>query len=174
MAVSAWAPQPGKVQSFVTGPSADNGICFQDLRVFIAHCSFTLFSSFTPVFFFWLLKSILTFVSEAIFTLRLYFFNFYQVLVLFYQEGFSEYIIFHWKKQSCLICAFKKIHGPWPVWLSGLNAGLRSKGLMVQFSVRAHAWVAGQLPSMRRERGHHTLMFLSLSFFPTSPLSKNK
>ena len=34
----------------------------------------------------------------------------------------------------------------WLVWLSGLNAGLRTKGLLVPFPVRAHAWVACQVP----------------------------
>ena len=36
---------------------------------------------------------------------------------------------------------------------------------------RAHAWVAGQVPSCGRARGNHTLMFLSLS--PSHPLSLN-
>ena len=36
---------------------------------------------------------------------------------------------------------------PWLVWLSGLSAGLRTKGSPVWFPVRAHAWVAGQVPS---------------------------
>ena len=36
---------------------------------------------------------------------------------------------------------------PWLVWLSGLSAGLWTKGLPVQFPVRAHAWVVGQVPS---------------------------
>ena len=57
---------------------------------------------------------------------------------------------------------------------SGLSAGLQTKGLLVQFPVRAHAWVAGQLPSGRHVRGNHTLMFLSLSFSLPSPLSENK
>ena len=35
---------------------------------------------------------------------------------------------------------------PWLVWLSGLSTGLRAKGSLVQFPVRAHAWVAGQVP----------------------------
>ena len=35
---------------------------------------------------------------------------------------------------------------PWLVWLSGLSAGLFIKGLPVPFPVRAHAWVAGQVP----------------------------
>ena len=60
------------------------------------------------------------------------------------------------------------------VWLSGLSTGLRSRGSLVQFPVRAHAWVAGPVPSRGRMRGSHTLMFLSLCFFLPSPLSKNK
>ena len=38
--------------------------------------------------------------------------------------------------------------------------------------VRAHAWVAGQVPSGGCVRGNHTLMFLSLSFSPL-PLCLN-
>ena len=49
---------------------------------------------------------------------------------------------------------------PWLVWLGGLSAGLRTKGL----PVRAHAWVAGQVPSRGCATGNHTSMFLSLSF----------
>ena len=33
------------------------------------------------------------------------------------------------------------------VWLSGMSDGLRTKMSRVQFLVRAHAWVAGQVPS---------------------------
>ena len=40
--------------------------------------------------------------------------------------------------------------------------------------VRAHAWVAGQVPSGGHMRDNHTLMFLSLFFSLSSPLSKNK
>ena len=58
----------------------------------------------------------------------------------------------------------------WLVWLSGLNTSLQTKGLLVQFPVRAHAWVAGQVPSRGRSRSNHTLMFLSLSFSFPSPL----
>ena len=39
------------------------------------------------------------------------------------------------------------------VWLSGLHASLHTKMLLVQFLVKAHAWVAGQLPSWGRARG---------------------
>ena len=46
----------------------------------------------------------------------------------------------------------------------GLSASLQTKGSLVQFSVRAHVWVAGQVPSSGVcLRGNHTLMFLSLS-----------
>ena len=46
--------------------------------------------------------------------------------------------------------------------------------VVVQFPVRAYAWVAGQVPSRGRSRGNHTLVFLSLSFSLPSLLSKNK
>ena len=36
---------------------------------------------------------------------------------------------------------------PWLVWFSRLSASLRTKELPVRFSVRSHAWVAGQVPS---------------------------
>ena len=32
---------------------------------------------------------------------------------------------------------------PWLVLLSGLSASLRTKGSLLQFPVRVHAWVAG-------------------------------
>ena len=63
---------------------------------------------------------------------------------------------------------------PWLVWLSGLSAGLQTKGSLDRFPVRAHAWAAGQVPSRGCWRGNHTLMFLSLSFSLSSPLSKSK
>ena len=58
---------------------------------------------------------------------------------------------------------------PWLVRLSGLSASLRTKQSPVRFSVRAHAWLAGQVPNRGRVRGNHTLIFLSLSSsFPFS------
>ena len=63
---------------------------------------------------------------------------------------------------------------PWLVWFSGLSAGLQTKGSLARFPVRAHAWVAGQVPSWGCARGNHTLMFLSLSFSFLFLLSKNK
>ena len=63
---------------------------------------------------------------------------------------------------------------PWLVWLSRVSASLRTKVSPVQFPVRAHAWIVGQVPSSGYTRGNHTLMFLSLSLPLPSPLPKNK
>ena len=49
---------------------------------------------------------------------------------------------------------------------------LWTKGSPVRSPVRAHAWVAGQVPSGGYVRGNQTLMFLSLSFSLSSLLSK--
>ena len=51
-----------------------------------------------------------------------------------------------------------------------IEHGLQTKGLLVRFPVRAHAWVAGQVPSGGFVRGNHTLMFLYLYFSFPSPL----
>ena len=62
----------------------------------------------------------------------------------------------------------------WLLWLSGLSTGLQTKELPVQFPVRAHAWVAGQVLSGGCMRGNHTVIFLSVSSsFPLS-LEMNK
>ena len=55
------------------------------------------------------------------------------------------------------------------MWLSTLITDLQSKGSPVWFPVRAHAWVAGQVPNSGHVRGNNTLMFLSLflSSFPS-------
>ena len=58
---------------------------------------------------------------------------------------------------------------PWLVWLSGLSVVLRTKVSLVRFPIRAHSWVAGQVPRMGCTRGNHTSLFLSLS--PSLPLS---
>ena len=60
---------------------------------------------------------------------------------------------------------------PWLVWLSGLSGGLWKS--QVQFPVRAHTWVAGQVPSWGRARGNQ-LMYLFLFFSLPCPLSKKK
>ena len=67
---------------------------------------------------------------------------------------------------------FERKRNLWLVWLSGLNTDLRGKRLLVQFPVRTHAWIAGQVPSREHSRGNHTLMFPSL--FPSLLLPKNK
>ena len=67
-----------------------------------------------------------------------------------------------------------KRQAPWLMWLSGLSTGLQTKGSLVQFPVRVHAWVVGQVPNRGRVRGKHALMLLSLSFSLPSPLKINK
>ena len=62
--------------------------------------------------------------------------------------------------------------GPWLVWLSGLSASLWTKGLLVWFPVRVHAWDTGQVPGGGHMRGNNTLMFLSISFSLPSPSLK--
>ena len=57
---------------------------------------------------------------------------------------------------------------PWLVWLSGLSASLQTKGSPVQFPVRAHAWVSGQVPIWGvYERRLHIDVFLP-PFLPHS------
>ena len=58
---------------------------------------------------------------------------------------------------------FQKIKSSLAVSLNGLRTGLQTKGSPVQFPVRAHAWVAGQVPSREHARNSHTLIFPSLS-----------
>ena len=61
--------------------------------------------------------------------------------------------------------AFKKATNlPWLVWFSGLSTSLQTKELLVQFLVRTHAWVAGQVPSRdAQETTTHWCFSLSLS-----------
>ena len=65
------------------------------------------------------------------------------------------------------IYIYKTVLGGIAQWI---ECGLWTKVLLVQFPARAHAWVAGQVPSSGRLRGNHTLMFLYFPFL----LSKNK
>ena len=60
------------------------------------------------------------------------------------------------------------LHEPWLVWLSGLSTSLQTKGLVVQFAVRSHAWVEGQVPSRGCVRHPHIDGSLPLS--PSLPL----
>ena len=43
---------------------------------------------------------------------------------------------------------YKLLGKLWLVWFSGLSNGLQTKRSLVQFPVRAHAWVAGQVPQL--------------------------
>ena len=56
--------------------------------------------------------------------------------------------------------------------LSGLVIVPLTKRSPVQFLVRAHTWVVGQVPSRGHARDNHTLMFLSLKI--TFKKSKKK
>ena len=57
------------------------------------------------------------------------------------------------------------------MWLSGLSTGLRTERLPVQFPVRAHDWVAGQVPRW----GRATVRCFSFSLFlPPFPSLKTK
>ena len=58
--------------------------------------------------------------------------------------------------------------------ISGLSAGLQTKGSPVPFPVRAHAWVVGQVPSRGALGGATTHQRFSSSLSPSLPLSKNK
>ena len=92
--------------------------------------------------------------------------NTYSYVVTF--KGYWEAV------QSLSLHSQKIVDEPWLVWLSGLSTGLGTKGLRVQFPVRAYVWVAGQLPSRVHMRGNHTFIFLSHSFSLPSPASNNK
>ena len=56
---------------------------------------------------------------------------------------------------------------PWQVWLSGLSVSLRTD------PVRAHAWVASQVPSRGRTRDNRSmyLSHINISLFLSRPLS---
>ena len=60
------------------------------------------------------------------------------------------------------------------MWLSGLSAGLKTKGSHVRFPVRAHAWVVGQVPSRGRAREATTHGWFSPSLPPIPFLKINK
>ena len=63
-----------------------------------------------------------------------------------------------------------------PGWCGSVDwtPACKPKGCRFNSQSRAHAWVAGQVPSRGCARGNHTLILLSLSFSLPSPLSKNK
>ena len=61
----------------------------------------------------------------------------------------------------------------WLMWLSGLSTGLWTKRSLVWFLVRAHNWVAVQVPIWGHATGNQS-MFLSLSFSLPYSLKINK
>ena len=104
-------------------------------------------------------------------------FSHYPDLVWILPLTFESFVIRHtlFYSLTLMLIIFKWTKFlPWLMCLSGLNTSLRTKRLLVQFPVRAHAWVVGQVPGKGRVRGNHTLVFLSLSFLLPALLSKNK
>ena len=93
------------------------------------------------------------------------------------------YIFTNMKLNSCVFMksAYLELNSSFPKyalpaqaaqWIERRSANQR---VAVWFPIRAHAWVAGQVPSRGRARGSHTLMFLfSLPFSLLFPPSKNK
>ena len=70
---------------------------------------------------------------------------------------------------------FKNIYQALLVWLSGLSTGLQTKRSLVQFPVRAHAWVAGKVPSGgAHKRQPHIDVSLPLFLPPFPSLTINK
>ena len=59
---------------------------------------------------------------------------------------------------------------PWLVWLGGLSASLQTKGSLVRFPIRAHAWIAGQVPSWECKMQPHIDVSLPLILHPFSSL----
>ena len=82
----------------------------------------------------------------------------------------SVVTIIYWRVTLC----------PWLVWLSGLGIILQTKKLLVWFPVRAHAWVASQIPDWGHARGNcsmflsHIGVSLPLFYLPFPSLKINK
>ena len=89
----------------------------------------------------------------------------------YFKFFYTLYFVLHVFYHDCELPLRNEIK-LWLVWFSGSSAGLQSKGLLIRFLVRAHAWVAGQVPNWGHARGNHTLMLLSLSL--SYPFSKDK
>ena len=89
------------------------------------------------------------------------------------QQGTSTSIVMPIDKFSQQDRGRRISSGPWLVWLSGLDIVLETERSLVWVPVRTQACVVGRVPSWGCVRGNQ-LMFLSLSFFLPSPLSKSK
>ena len=75
----------------------------------------------------------------------------------------------------CKIHLLNKQSKLWLVWLSGLSAGLRTKGSLVRFPLRAHAWVVGQVSHswvLRRQPHIDVCLPLCLPPFPSLKINK--
>ena len=99
-------------------------------------------------------------------------------MLLFCVAGCCSYLCLG-SKSPLILSGLKQPSQPWLVRLSGLSSGRGTKGSLVQFSIRAHAWVVGQVCNWGHVRSQHgTLVdvigvFLPV-FLPPSPLSENK
>ena len=81
-----------------------------------------------------------------------------------YSSDVNNYNCMAMEQSSFLNGYIKKQFLPWLVWLSGLSAGLWTKGLPDSFPVRARAWVVGQvLRCLEGALKRQLHMFLSVS-----------
>ena len=79
----------------------------------------------------------------------------------------SKWAFGNWAICSLLPIPFKS-QDLRPGWCGSVHwaPACEPKGVRFNSQPWAHAWVVGQVPSQRRVRGNHTLMFLSLSLLP--------
>ena len=67
------------------------------------------------------------------------------------------YIVFWWLHGVAGVPSSNALRASWLLWLKGLSANLRTKRSQVQFPVRAHVWVAVQVPQWEAyKRQPHT------------------
>ena len=68
----------------------------------------------------------------------------------------------------------KSYFWPWLVRLSGLSASLQTERSLGRFPVRAHAWIAGQVPGWGHARSNQSIFLwhidISLPLFLPTPL----
>ena len=96
---------------------------------------------------------------------------FYFIFILFFCP--HPGLLIDFRKGGDTIFKFNTV--PWLVWLSGLSTNLWAKGPLVQFPVRAHAWVVDQFRFPVRgmwEATTHLYFSPSLPPFPLSKINK--
>ena len=129
---------------------------------------------FQTAFSFWIYKILLSllFVSVLISTI-----SFLLSLGLFCCSFFNflERVFSSFNFQPSLFCNIKIVNCI-PGWCGSVDCLLSCEPESCRFDSqsKAHAWVAGQVPSRGCVRGNHALMFLSLCFSFLSALYKNK